>query len=145
MSAVANLKDHVVRFGTGIHEAVFRASGGRVLGRLGGMPVLILTTTGRRSGTRRTTVLTTPLHDDDRVVLVASYGGDSRHPAWFGNLRANPEAEVLLDGRTRRMRARVASPEEKAELWPEVVKVYPGYDAYQRRADRDIPLVILEP
>ncbi len=109
------------------------------------MPVVMLHTTGRRSGKRRTTVLTTPIREDDRVVLVASYGGDDRHPQWFLNLRANPKVELTVDGRTRPMTARVASAEEKAELWPQVTKAYRGYAQYQTRTDRDIPLVILEP
>ncbi|CAN5855063.1 nitroreductase/quinone reductase family protein [soil metagenome] len=140
-----NLKDQLFRIGTSLHEAVFRATNGRVTGRAGGMPVLMLTTTGRKSGKARTTMLTAPLHDDDRTVLVASYGGDDRHPAWFLNLREHPEVEVMMDGGVRSMRARVASSGEKAELWPEVVAAYKGYAGYEKRSRRDIPLVILEP
>jgi deazaflavin-dependent oxidoreductase (nitroreductase family) len=84
------------------------------------------------------------MHDDDRVVLVASYGGDDRHPAWYHNLVANPDVDVMIDGATRSMRARVASPDEKAELWPQIVATYKGYGGYQQRTDRDIPVVILE-
>lgn len=141
---MGNLKDVALRFGTGIHEAVFRATGGRFVNQVHSMPVVILTTTGRKSGKRRTTMLTTPVCDDDRIVLVASYGGDRRHPAWFLNVRDNPAVEILMKGRTRQLRARVATAEEKAELWPQVVAAYRGYGAYQRRTDRDIPLVILE-
>ncbi|HVF75585.1 MAG TPA: nitroreductase family deazaflavin-dependent oxidoreductase [Acidimicrobiales bacterium] len=140
-----NLKDVVARGVTTAHAAVFRLTDGRVGGKLFGMPTLLITTTGRKSGKARTTMLTTPMHDDDTVVLVASYGGDSRHPTWFLNLRDNPDVEVVLEGRTRRMKARVASAEEKATLWPQVIAGYKGYDAYQRRTDRDIPVVILEP
>ena len=78
-------------------------------------------------------------------MLVASYGGDSRHPTWFLNLRDDPNVEVLMEGRRRKMRARVASAEEKAALWPEVTDAYRGYAGYQRRTDRDIPLVFLDP
>ncbi len=109
------------------------------------MPVVQLTTIGRKSGQPRTVMLTSPVHDDDRVVLVASYGGDDRHPAWFLNLRDNPKVELTMEGRRRRMRARVASTDEKAELWPRVVAGYRGYAQYQTRTRRDIPLVILEP
>lgn len=140
-----NPKDLAFKVGTSLHEAIFRATNGRLLGRAGGMPVLILTTTGRRSGKARTTMLTAPVVDDDRVVLVASYGGDHRHPAWFLNLRERPAVEITMDGRTRPMRARIADPEEKDELWPRIVAGYGGYDSYQRRTDRDIPVVILEP
>jgi deazaflavin-dependent oxidoreductase (nitroreductase family) len=142
---MANAKDMMMRVVTGFHKAVFRASNGRLANRGNGMPVLQLTTTGRKSGKRRTTMLTSPVQDGDRMVLVASNGGDDRHTSWFLNLRDDPKVEVTMDGRTRPMRARVASPEEKAELWPRVVAAHGGYARYQTRTDRDIPLVILEP
>jgi deazaflavin-dependent oxidoreductase (nitroreductase family) len=142
---MANAKDIGARLVTGFHEAVFRISKGRIGNRGYGMPVLILTTTGRKSGKKRTTMLTSPVQKGDAVVLVASYGGDDRHPQWFLNLRDNPEVEITMDGRTRAMPARVASPEEKAELWPRVVEAHRGYGQYQGRTDRDIPLIICEP
>ena len=140
-----NMKDLMARTTTSFHEAVFRLSGGRLLNRFGGMPVLVLTTTGRKSGRERTTMLTSPVQDGDRLVVVASYGGDDRHPAWFLNLREHPDVKVTMGGRTRTMHARAASAQEKAELWPRVVASYKGYEAYQSRTSRDIPLVILEP
>jgi len=139
-----NLKDRLFKVGTGVHLAVFRATNGRWLGRAGGMPVLILSTTGRKSGKRRSTMLTTPVHDTTRIVLVASYGGDDRHPQWFLNLRDDPDVAVIMAGANRTMRARIAGPEEKAELWPQIVDAYAGYESYQDRTDRDIPVVILE-
>ena len=142
---MANAKDIGARLVTGFHEAVYRLSNGRIGNRGFGMPVLILTTTGRKTGKQRTTMLTSPVQDGESVVLVASYGGDDRHPTWFLNLRDNPDVEVTMEGRTRRMRARVATPDEKAELWPRVVTAYSGYGQYQTRTDRDIPLVICEP
>jgi deazaflavin-dependent oxidoreductase (nitroreductase family) len=142
---MANAKDIGARLVTGFHQAVYRISNGRVGNRGYGMPVLILTTTGRKSAKKRTTMLTSPVQKGDAVVLVASYGGDDRHPQWFLNLRDNPEVEITMHGQTRPMRARVASPEEKAELWPRVVEAYRGYGQYQKRTDRDIPLVICEP
>lgn len=142
---MANAKDMVMRVVTGFHKAVFRASNGRLANRGYGMPVLQLTTTGRKTGRRRTTMLTSPVQDGDRMVLVASNGGDDRHANWYLNLRDDPNVEVTMDGRTRPMRARVASADEKAELWPRVVAAHRGYAQYQTRTDRDIPLVILEP
>jgi deazaflavin-dependent oxidoreductase (nitroreductase family) len=142
---VANAKDIGARIVTGFHEAVFRLSNGRFANRGFGMPVLILTTIGRKTGKKRATMLTSPVQDGERVVLVASYGGDDRHPTWFLNVRDNPDVEITMEGRTRSMRARVASPEEKAELWPRIVAAYAGYGQYQRRTDRDIPVVICEP
>jgi deazaflavin-dependent oxidoreductase (nitroreductase family) len=142
---VANVKDIAMRALTGFHEAVFRVSQGRVANRGYGMPVLILTTTGRKTGKKRTTMLTSPVQESDAVVLVASNGGDDRHTQWFLNLRENPDVEITMNGKTRAMRARVASPEEKAALWPRVVEAHRGYGQYQQRTDRDIPLVICEP
>jgi deazaflavin-dependent oxidoreductase (nitroreductase family) len=142
---VANAKDIATRAVTGVHRAVFRLSDGRLANRGYGMPVLELTTTGRKTGKRRSTMLTSPVQDGDNVVLVASYGGDDRHPTWFLNLRDDPKVEITMNGRTRSMRARVASPEEKATLWPRVIAAHKGYAQYQERTDRDIPLVILEP
>lgn len=140
-----NPKDVVARVVTTVHAEVFRRTNGRLGGSVLGMPAVMLTTTGRKTGKRRTTMLTTPVYDDDTVVLVASYGGDSRHPTWFLNLRDAPDVEITLHGRRRAMRARVATAEEKEQLWPRVVRAYRGYAQYQKRTDRDIPLVILEP
>ena len=142
---MANAKDMMMRVVTGFHKAVFRASNGRLANRGYGMPVLQRTTTGRKSGKRRTTMLTSPVQDGDRVVLVASNGGDDRHTKWYLNLRDDPNVEITMDGRTRPMRARVASADEKAGLWPRVVAAHRGYAQYQTRTNRDIPLVILEP
>src|SRR5688500_16529481 len=131
-----NVKDVAAKGLTKLHKAVFRASKGRVGGKGFGMPVVILTTTGRKSGKKRETMLTTPVHDGGRVVLVASYGGDNRHPTWFLKLRDKPDVELTMEGKTRSMKARVASSEEKAELWPRVLEAYKGYGQYQKRTDR---------
>lgn len=139
------MKDAAFRLVTGVHRAVFRATNGRIGGSGLGMPVVMLTTTGRRSGQPRETMLSSPVQDGNRVVLIASYGGDDRHPQWFLNLRENPDVEIRMRGRSRRMRARVASAEEKAELWPRVTAAYRGYGRYQQSTERDIPVVILEP
>jgi deazaflavin-dependent oxidoreductase (nitroreductase family) len=128
-----------------LHKALLKGTGGRIGAKGFGMPVVILTTTGRKSGQQRETMLTSPLHDDKRVVLVASYGGDDRHPAWFLNLRDNPDVELEMDGKKRPMKARVASSDEKETLWPDVIAAYKGYAQYQTKTERDIPLVILEP
>jgi deazaflavin-dependent oxidoreductase (nitroreductase family) len=140
-----NAKDLATKFVTGIHEAVFRASGGKLLSRGAGMPVLMLTTTGRKSGQARTTMLTTPLQDGDAIMLVASNGGDDRNPTWFLNLRDNPKVEVTMGGRTTPMTARVAEADEKGRLWPRIVADHAHYGGYQRKTDRDIPVVVLEP
>lgn len=127
------------------HRAALKLSGGRFPKRMLGMQPVELHAIGRTSGERRSTMLTAPICEEDRVVLVASKGGSSDHPQWYKNLRANPDIEVTVDGRTRLMRARTATPEEKAELWPRITSVYKGYESYQRNTDRDIPVVICEP
>lgn len=137
------VKDKVAYAITAVHQALFDLSRGKVLGTVAGMPVIKLTTTGWKSGRHRTTMLTAPLRRGEEIVLVASWGGDDRHPQWYRNLVAQPDVEVTEAGRTRPMRARTASPQEKAELWPQIVAAYSGYAGYQRRTERDIPVVIL--
>jgi deazaflavin-dependent oxidoreductase (nitroreductase family) len=127
------------------HRALLKLSGGRLPRSVGGMQPLELHTIGRKTGERRSTLLTSPIHSEDRIVLVASKGGYSDDPIWYKNLAANPDVEITIGSRTRAMRARTASPEEKAALWPELVKVYKGYQGYQRNTTRDIPVVICEP
>ena len=138
-------KDLLAKAGNVVHQAIVRATGGRVLGKTLGMPALILETTGRKSGKARSVMLTAPVHDGDTYVLVASYGGDANHPAWFLNLRDDPNVTITVDGQVKPMLARIVPPEEKAELWPRVVAAYRGYGQYQQRTARDIPLVVLEP
>jgi deazaflavin-dependent oxidoreductase (nitroreductase family) len=128
-----------------VHRSTLRLSGGRI-GRSGyGMSVVELHTVGRKTGQARVTVLTSPVHDEDRVLLVASKFGDARNPQWYGNLTANPDVEIVIDGRRRQLRARTASAEERRELWPRILLAYKGYDAYQQKTDREIPVVICEP
>lgn len=127
-----------------LHRLVYRVSGGRLLGHVAGMPVLLLTTTGRRTGERRTTPLTY-FHDGDDLVVIASNGGENRPPRWWLNLGADPRATVTIGGAERRMTARPATRDEHTRLWPVITDVHPGYAAYQRRTDRPIPVVILSP
>ena len=138
-------KDAFYKVGTGIHRAIFNVSKGRIFGKAFGMPLIELVTAGRRSGKERATMLSVPIIDGDHLVLVASFGGDDRHPAWYLNLQANPEVRVTIAGSTHTMIARIATEEEKAELWPRIISVYEGYARYQKRTERPIPVVILEP
>ena len=134
----------VTRYGGALHRFLYRASGGRFGGRLWGLRMVLLTTTGRRSGKRRTVPLCS-LRDGDDVVVIGSYGGLDRPPAWSLNLEADPHAE-LEDGRERRaVVARTASPEERSRLWAEVTARAPGDLEYERRTSREIPVVILQP
>jgi deazaflavin-dependent oxidoreductase (nitroreductase family) len=126
------------------HVAAFRLSRGRIGGSAYGAPVLLLNHTGAKSGKRRTSPLLY-LPDGERMVIVASKGGYTKHPGWFHNLMANPDTDVELprEGKVA-VRARQASPEERDELWPRVVDLYKGYAAYQRSTSREIPIVILD-
>jgi deazaflavin-dependent oxidoreductase (nitroreductase family) len=108
-----------------------------------GCEVLLLHTTGRRSGLERTTPLMYTSDGDD-IVLVASNGGSRLHPTWYLNLSADPSVRVERKGPAEAWTARTATREEKERLWPGIVDAYKGYAAYERRTDRDIPLVILE-
>jgi deazaflavin-dependent oxidoreductase (nitroreductase family) len=128
-----------------LHRGLYDLSGGRLGGSIASMPVLKLTTTGRRSGEPRTVMLTAPIREDDEIVLVASKGGNDEHPAWYLNLVANPAVTIEMDDRTIEATARTATDEEKAELWPRITSSYKGYGGYQRRTDRDIPVVICTP
>jgi len=131
---------------TGMHRALLRITRGRVGSRLGSMSVIELTTRGRRSGESRSVLLTVAARDGDGLVIVASRGGDDAHPAWYLNLEADPLVRVTEPGHpARNMRARVANTHERERLWPLVVGAYRGYAGYQRRTDRVIPLVVLEP
>lgn len=140
-----NPKDLVFRGINAFHPALLKLTGGRVGRSLVGMPVVVLETIGRKSGEVRRVPLTAPVVDGDDVVLVASYGGDSRHPAWYHNLTANPDVTIEMNGTRREMTARTVSAEEKAALWPRITKAYRGYAGYQKRTDRDIPVVVLTP
>ena len=132
------------KWATKIHASLFRATNGRIGGRMVGSPVLLLVTTGRKSGLQRTTPLLY-LQDGNRQVIVASNGGAAKHPVWWLNLQANPEATVELAGRKTRVRATEARGEEKARLWKRLVEMYPSYESYQRKTDREIPVILLEP
>jgi deazaflavin-dependent oxidoreductase (nitroreductase family) len=138
-----NVKDLMVRFWTSVHEGVFRATDGQVLNRVLGMPVVRLTTVGRRSGAPRVVMLTTPICEPDYLVLVASNAGDHRPPAWYLNLLAHPMVSVTMDGQTWTAPARAATPDERSRLWPRVRDANPGYDQYQAKTGRQIALVIV--
>ena len=130
----------------GVHTALYRASGGRVGHKLPGLsaPMLLLEHTGAKSGKKRTSPLVYGV-DGDNLILVASKGGFPKNPAWFHNLKANPDTTVQIGSELRTVRARVANAQERKRLWPKAVEAYSGYRGYQERTDREIPLVILEP
>jgi F420H(2)-dependent quinone reductase len=129
---------------TKLHSFVYHAMNGKVGGHIAGGPVLLLITTGRKSGRERTVPLLY-LRDGEDMVVVASNGGTASHPAWWLNLMTYPEATVEVGGRMVRVRAEEAGSEETKRLWPELVEMYGGYEDYRRRTDREIPVVFLHP
>lgn len=138
--------DMQLKVANAVHRGLLKLSFGKFGWDLGNMPVVELTTVGRKSGQKRSVMLTSPLQEGDAIVVVASRGGDDTHPAWFLNLRDNPDVEVSLRGKAKQpMRARVATPEERARLWPQVTAQYKGYAGYQTKTTREIPLVLLDP
>lgn len=128
----------------GLHSAVYRASGGKLGARVQGMQVLLLTTTGRKSGKTRTTPLLF-LREGTEIVVVASNGGSDSAPGWWLNLRAKPSAQIEIGRHRINVEARKASPEERARLWPRFTAGYGGYAKYAARTPREIPVVILTP
>lgn len=138
------LRDNTARLMNLAHRLVLTVSGDRVLAKPFGMPVVELHTIGRTSGLPRSCLLTTPIHDADRVVLVAPKGGDNRNPDWYRNLQAHPDAEIVINGTRRTVHARTATAQERAQLWPGIVAAYKGYAEYQTRTSREIPVVICE-
>jgi deazaflavin-dependent oxidoreductase (nitroreductase family) len=135
----------VLRRLIGAHTVIYRVTNGMIGHRFpGAPPVLLLDHVGAKTGITRTTPLVY-VEDRSEVVLVASKGGHPSHPAWYHNLRANPDTTVQIGTEHRAVRARVATPEERERLWPKALATYSGYGGYQERTKREIPLVILEP
>jgi deazaflavin-dependent oxidoreductase (nitroreductase family) len=127
-----------------LNVPLYRLSRGRIGGRVGRAPVLLLTTTGRKSGQQRTAPVLY-MADGDRLVVIGSNAGNVRPPAWSLNLRAHPDAEVEVRADRRKMRARVAEGEERADLWRRMNEEYSGFEAYRERTNRDIAVFVLEP
>jgi deazaflavin-dependent oxidoreductase (nitroreductase family) len=141
LSRPANL---ALKLGTIVHSGVYRATGGRLLGRMGRSPILLLNTLGRKSGKKRATPLFYVVEDED-FVIIASKGGTPSHPAWYLNLKANPDATVEVGNRKVRVRAEELDGEEKERLWKKMAEMYPTYDDYQKKTKREIPLLVLHP
>ncbi len=141
MSAV---KDAIAKGFNVFHRTLYDVSKGKVGGTGMGMPVLKLTTTGAKSGEKRTVMLTSPIEANGNPVIVASYGGDDRSPAWFHNLKANPSCEVTIHGETKSMTGRIPDSAERDDLWLQLTAKHDNYAGYQTKTDRTIPVVVLE-
>jgi len=127
-----------------LNVPLYRLSRGHLMGKIGKAPVLLLTSTGRRSGQPRTAPVVY-LADGERLIVIGSNAGNERAPAWAHNLQANPEAEIEVGGDRRKVRARIAEGDERAELWRRSNEQYAGFDSYEARTSRDIRLFVLEP
>lgn len=130
------------KFLSSIHRVLFRLTGARLGSRFLGVPILLLTITGRKTGRQRTTPLMY-FNDGEDLLIVASKGGHPSHPEWYLNLVANPDVMVQVGGEKIKMRSYTATDDERSRLWPQVVKGYNGYGEYQSKTTRKIPVVIL--
>ena len=126
-----------------LHRLTLKVTGGRVGGSLGGGDIIILGTTGRKSGKRRTVPLLAGNHDDGWIII-ASFSGHDFHPDWFHNLKANPSVSVEVGGQTHSATARITSGEEREACWKAMADVYDDYNEYASVTDREIPVVVLE-
>ena len=136
----AALIHNIIRQYTRLNVWVFKQSKGRLMKKFpGGFPICVVETTGAKSGKKREIALIhLPIGDD--VLLVASQGGMEKHPLWYHNIVAHPDIAITVAGKTRNMHARQVSDDEKRELWPHLLSLYPDFDEYQARTDRNIPV-----
>jgi F420H(2)-dependent quinone reductase len=138
------VKNWILRVGGGLHTRLYRMSGGRIGGKMQKAPVLLLTTTGRKSGKARTQPLLYT-RDGEAYAVIASKGGAPAHPLWYLNLQANPVAEITVGAETLTVNARDAEGDERDRLWRAISELYSGYDKYAQKTTRRIPVVVLEP
>ncbi len=144
MAAVTTISRLLTRMATRAHTRLYRWLGGAGVGHIGKAPILLLTVRGRRSGKLRTIPLLF-VRDGGAYVVVASYGGAPKHPAWYLNLVATPAVEIEVRGTHANATARTANDEERKRYWPQLVALYGRYENYQEKTDRTIPVVVLEP
>ena len=139
---MARLKPRSIRLIGRLHAWLWKLAGGKLGNAFGRAPFMMLTTKGRKTGRSRATPVLY-LRDGPDLIVVASFGGNDMHPAWYLNLEQRPEAEILINGERRRVVARRVSPEEKKVIWPRLVKKHPNFAIYQQRTSREIPLLRL--
>jgi deazaflavin-dependent oxidoreductase (nitroreductase family) len=138
------VSDGLFKLVTKIQVAVFRSTNGKLMASMRGMPVLLLTTVGRKTRQARTTPLMY-IRDGEAYVITASNNGRDRHPAWFYNLQASPQAQIDLPGKRIQVTATIATPAEKEQLWPILVAQAPFFDGYRKKTSRQIPMLLLKP
>jgi deazaflavin-dependent oxidoreductase (nitroreductase family) len=145
MEVMETLTDLQMKTTNVVHKTILIVSGGRFGSTIGSLTVVKLHTVGRKSGKERVTMLTTPIQEDGTYVLVASKYGDDRDPDWYRNIVANPDIQLEVGDETLDLTARVLSDEEKLEMWPRITEAYKGYAGYQKKTDREIPVIVCEP
>lgn len=128
-----------------LHVSIYRLSKGSIWGSMGGMNVLLLTTKGRKSGQERTVSLTYMNNDKNSYVIIASNGGQTTHPGWYFNLQANSEVTIQVKDRLIKVKASTADTETRKQLWAKLLQTAPNYGNYEKTANREIPVVILQP
>jgi deazaflavin-dependent oxidoreductase (nitroreductase family) len=138
------MRDSSVKRWSGFHTWIYQLTGGRLGSRLVGNDMLLLTTRGRKTGAEHTVPLLY-IRRQAALAVIASYGGRDHHPEWYLNLVADPVVTARTRDRNLRLTARTATRRERETLWPEVVAAYPDYEVYQKRTEREIPVVLLEP
>ena len=136
------LNPRLIRLIGRLHGWLWKLTRGAVGNNLGTAHFMMLTTNGRQTGRERTTPVLY-LKDGADLIVVASFGGNDMHPAWYLNLERDPRAEVLLNGQRRLLVAHRVSPEEKQSIWPRLIEMYPNFAVYQQRTRREIPLLRL--
>jgi deazaflavin-dependent oxidoreductase (nitroreductase family) len=143
---MADRRDPAAKVVNLIHRSLFTVTRGKLGGKVMGMEAVVLTTTGRKTGEKRQTMLTAPVVEGDKVYMVASWGGGPKNPMWFLNLQADPNVEITRNGTdTTKMVGRILSSEEKEAIWPRITASYKGYAGYQEKTDRDIPVIEFTP
>lgn len=144
MREPGTVRDRTAKYMSSLHRVLYRGTRGAVGRRLVDNDMCLLTTTGRRSGKQHTVPLLY-LRDEERLVVIASWGGRDEHPHWYSNLLASPAAEVQVLGERWPVAPATAPPDERAIWWPRVLEAYDGYAVYESRTDREIPVVFLDP
>ncbi len=143
---MADRRDPAAKVVNLLHRSLFTATRGKLGGKVMGMEAVVLTTTGRKTGEKRQTMLTAPITEGEKVFLVASWGGGPKHPMWFLNLQADPNVTITRNGTdTKNYVGRILSHEEKEAIWPRITDSYKGYAGYQEKTDRDIPVIEFTP
>ena len=137
-------QNQIVKMFTGLHVFLYHTSGGKIWGKMGSNPVLLLTTTGRKTGKQRTTPVVFTRKNDE-YLIAASAGGSNQNPTWLSNLNTKPEATIEIDGKQIKVKALITSGDERDQLYELFKAMGPGFIEYEKKTTRKIPVVRLQP